>query len=109
MVQGMGVVQFGKLLSLGSSLMTLHCYASVVLVAVQAPQKPKMKICEQAPAFNFRLLHLRCATAAPLGLIAALYLHSSKHKMSARKYQSANSDNKMGASYNRSLEVISGR
>ena len=46
--------------------------ASVVLVAVQAPQKPKLKICEQAPAFNFRLLHLRCATAAPLGLIAVL-------------------------------------
>ena len=52
-----------------------------------------MKICEQAPAFNFRLLHLRCATAAPLGLIAALYLHYF--------------DNKMGASYNRSEIRIS--
>ena len=68
----MGGVQFGKLLSLGSSLMTLHCFASAISVAVQAPQKSKLKIREQVPAFNIRLLHLRCATAAPLGLIAAL-------------------------------------
>ena len=66
--------------SVGSSLMTLHCFASAISVAVQALQKPKLRICEQAPAFNSRLLHLRCATAAPLGLIAVLYLHSSKHK-----------------------------
>ena len=81
MEQGMGVVQFGKLLSLGSSLMTLHCFASAISVALQALQKPKMKICEQAPAFNFRLLHLRCATAAPVGLIAAWYLHYFDDKM----------------------------
>ena len=75
--------------SVGSSLMTLHCSASAISVAVQALQKPKLRICEQAPAFNSRLLHLRCATAAPLGLIAALYLPRS--------------DNKMGANYKRSL------
>ena len=89
--------------SVGSSLMTLHCSASAILVAVQALQKPKLRICEQAPAFNSRLLHLRCATAAPLGLIAALYLPRSDNKMSARQRQSANSDDKMGVNYKRSL------
>ena len=67
--------------SVGSSLMTLHCSASAISVAVQALQKPKLRICEQAPAFNFRLLHLQCATAAPLGLIAAWYLHYFDDKM----------------------------
>ena len=36
------------------------------------PQNAKLKICEQAPIFNCRLLHLRCATAVALGLIAAV-------------------------------------
>ena len=39
---------------------------------MQALQNAKLKICEQAPNFNFRLLHLRCATAVALGLIAAV-------------------------------------
>ena len=71
--------------SVNPPLESFHCFASAISVAVQALQKPKMKICEQAPAFNFRLLHLRCATAAPLGLIAALYLPRSDNKMSARQ------------------------
>ena len=59
-------------LAVGSPLVTLHCSASAVSVAVQALQNAKLKICEQAPVFNLRLLHLRCATAVALGLIAAL-------------------------------------
>jgi hypothetical protein len=51
---------------------TRPCSASAVSVAVQALQNAKLKICEQAPVFNLRLLHLRCATAVALGLIAAL-------------------------------------
>ena len=58
--------------SVGSPLATLHRCASAVSVAVQALQNAKLKICEQAPVFNLRLLHLRCATAVALGLIAAL-------------------------------------
>ena len=67
--------------SVNPPLESFHCSASAISVAVQALQKPKLKICEQAPAFNTRLLHLRCATAAPLGLIAALYLHYFDNKM----------------------------
>jgi hypothetical protein len=48
---------------------------------VQALQNAKLKIREQVPVFNFRLLHLRCATAIALGLIAALYFHPSNTKM----------------------------
>ena len=36
------------------------------------PQNAKLKIREQVPIFNCRLLHLRCATAVALGLIAVL-------------------------------------
>ena len=71
--------------SVNPPLESFHCSASVISVAVHALQKPKMKICEQAPAFNFRLLHLRCATAAPLGLIAALYLPHFDHKIVVAK------------------------
>ena len=67
--------------SVGSPMATLHCFASAISVAVQALQKPKLKICEQAPAFNSRLLHLRCATAASIGLIAALHLPHFDDKM----------------------------
>ena len=37
---------------------------------IYAP-KGVLKICEQAPIFNSRLLHLRCTTTTPLGSIAA--------------------------------------
>ena len=56
---------------------------------MQALQKPKLRICEQAPAFNIRLLHLRCATAAPLGLIAALHLPHFDNKIGAKCEHSA--------------------
>ncbi|MBQ6584444.1 MAG: hypothetical protein IIX42_04755, partial [Alistipes sp.] len=67
--------------SVNPPLESFHCSASAISVAVQALQKPKMKICEQAPIFNIRLLHLRCTTAIALGLIAALYLHYFDDKM----------------------------
>ena len=57
--------------SVGLPAVTLHRSASAVSVAVQALQKAKLKIREQVPIFNYRLLHLRCATAVALGLIAA--------------------------------------
>jgi len=49
------------------------------------PQNAKLKIREQVPIFNCRLLHLRCATAVALGLIAALYLPRSDDKMCGTK------------------------
>ena len=55
--------------------------ASAVAVAVQALQNAKLKICEQALVFNLRLLHLRCATATALGLIAVLHLPHFDNKM----------------------------
>ena len=39
---------------------------------VNTTENAKLKCCEQVPAFNFRLLHLRCATTIALGSIAAL-------------------------------------
>jgi len=52
---------------------------------VQALQNAKLKIREQVPIFNCRFLHLRCATAVALGLIAALYLPRSDDKMGGTK------------------------
>jgi len=62
-------------------LATLPRCASAVSVAVQALQNAKLKIREQVPIFNCRLLHLRCATAVALGLIAASYLPRSDDKI----------------------------
>ena len=39
---------------------------------VNTTQNAKLKYREQVPVFNFRILHLRCATATALGSIAAL-------------------------------------
>ena len=67
--------------SVGSPLATLHSCASAISVAVQALQNAKLKICEQVPVFNLRLLHLWCATATVLGLIAVLHLSYFGNKM----------------------------
>ena len=74
--------------SVGSPLATLPRCASAISVAVQALQNAKLKIREQVPIFNLRLLYLWCATAVALGLIAVLTLLRSLFPATPRQYQS---------------------